>query len=107
MSGDVSNSGNLCGNCIHWQHSEFQLNWEWLNDDEECFPGLDNYGWCDKITNQYEYRPPDVYGPRPGQEMAYAEDCEDYLAYLTTRRDFGCVQFAAKEQGNDNNTQGE
>ena len=50
----------------------------------------DGWGYCDRaagIGGDAEYP----------ESLAYACDCEAYCAFLLTSPDFGCVQFAAKD----------
>ena len=73
----------LCSECRHWQHP----------DQEEWHGGHSLVGGCWGRCVLAETRGE----PSGGLSLAYAIDCEEYWAKLMTRKDFGCVQFAAKE----------
>jgi hypothetical protein len=70
---------NTCETCKHWENSGLRVNQGYP------YPG---YGVCKRATGHS--------GPDEKDALAYADDAEDYEAYLRTKPNFGCVQWEAK-----------
>jgi hypothetical protein len=68
---------NTCETCRHW----------------ECrfrgHPDHDGFGTCEIADS-------DENGATPGTGLAYAQDADNYHAWLKTKPNFGCVQWEAK-----------
>jgi hypothetical protein len=72
-----------CGTCQHWLPSEPMQDPE--TDEPVKAPG--RWGTCEWAGQ---------LGPREGSDRFYVADASEYMAWLGTREDFGCVEHEPK-----------
>ena len=81
-----------CANCKWWgtapdEHDDWRMTTEPTIQrktiDEPRVPAPGPWGWCKKV---------DTFGPGSPATRFYVIDGSDFLAALSTRGDFGCVE---------------
>jgi len=82
------NTANIsCSQCKHWRQEEHSKR-HYMDVAE--WPEYDQYGFCDRVENDFNNYCDGVALPPVGKEKAFTLDGEGYRAVLVTHGTFGC-----------------